>query len=396
MSRATQDNILYAKVRALEDAADLPGVRPLRIEPIGIPLYAVELSATVEEREAFDLLDRYIGLAIAEVGFTRVQDIAEFLGISEAMVDRVLRFLGGIGHLEGTADALVLSDRGLRAVRDGHRYTEKRERLRLYFDAVRCGPLRTSHYTAAVRILDKDAAYAQNYFRLIPRDCDFRLDAVDRLVQRPDRGEYDLPDELRNPSVEAVGEAYLPCYAIRALIGERLTTLVYSGVADLRDHHLEEIVNGWPRVAGVLEVGDCEPSRERFEDWMLDQDISPSERTVTWIDHRGFRLNLKKSRFSDHEDRARAKGIFQLSMLGSYVAPKNHVLQLWCEDAPTRTKAVMSRAISYMTLGRRSQPDAAAFLEQICRQLEPDREVTLDDVQKRAKEVGYAPLEFTD
>ncbi|MFD0469877.1 hypothetical protein ACFQ0B_17275 [Nonomuraea thailandensis] len=77
------------------------------------------------------------------------------------MVDRVLRFLGGIGHLHGSADALSLTERGLRSVRDDRRYTEKQERLRLYFDGVRGGPLRTAHYAHGVRILDRDAAYAQ-------------------------------------------------------------------------------------------------------------------------------------------------------------------------------------------------------------------------------------------
>lgn len=384
--------ILYAQARALEHAADLPRVRPLRVHALAFPLHAVELSATVEERGPFDLLDRYVGLTIAEGGFTRLQDIATFLGVSEHMVNRVLRFLGGIGHLEGAADALSLTERGLRAVHNDRRYTEKQERLRLFFDGVHCEPLRTEHYAHGVRILDANAAREQRTFRLLPETCGFRPGAVQALAQRPDRGEYDLPDELLNLEVLEVGRAFLPCYVVRAHDGRQLTTLVYSGTAELRDRHLEDILNAWPTSTRVLEGADSEQPREHFAGWMREREINPD--ALTWVDHQSFRLNLPPSRYSDRE--GRGKGVFSLSMLGSFVAPRSHVLQLWCIDAPTRTKAVLSRALGYATAAPRTAAEVTAFLERVNRQLEPNRQITINDLRQHARKVGYGTLDFKE
>ncbi|MCK2213758.1 hypothetical protein MF672_008150 [Actinomadura sp. ATCC 31491] len=390
MNGASAEAILYAQARALEHAAALPGMRPLRIHALAFPLHAAELSATIEERGPFDLLDRYVGLAIAEGGFTRLVDIAAFLGVTEHMVDRVLRFLGGIGHLEGTAEALSLTERGLRAVRDDRRYTEKQERLRLYFDGVRCEPLRTAHYARGVRVLDREAAYAQRTFRLLPETCGFRPGAVEELARRPDRSAYDLPDELLGLAVLEVGRAFLPCYAIRAHDGRRLRTLVYSGVAELRDRHLEEIIESWPTAANVMESADSEQPRDHFAEWMRERDIRP--RALSWIDHHSVRLVLPPSRYSG----ARDKGAFSLAMLGSYVAPRGHVLQLWCDDAATRARAVLDRALAYATATRRTVAEVAEFLDRVCRQLEPGTAVTVDDLRRHARQAGYGALDLAE
>ncbi|MFB4278952.1 hypothetical protein ACBJ59_26925 [Nonomuraea sp. MTCD27] len=394
MSSTSTDTILYAPARALEHAADLRGIRPVRIHALALPLHAAELSATIEERGPFDLLDRYVGLAIAEGGFTRLQDIAAFLGVSEHMVDRVLRFLGGIGHLQGSADALSLTERGLRSVRDDRRYTEKQERLRLYFDGVRGGPLRTAHYAHGVRILDQDAAYAQRAFHLLPEACAFRPGAVAELARRPDRGEYDLPDELLNLEVLEVSRAFLPYYAVRAHDGQRLRTLVYSGVAELRDHHLEEILNSWPKATHAMESTDSEQPRDHFAEWMRERNIPPQ--ALTWVDHYSFRLVLPPSRYSERTVGAREKGTFSLMMLGSYVAPRSHVLQLWCDDAPTRTKTVLTRALAYVTATRRTISELTMVLERVCRQLEPDTDITVDDLHAHARRVGYGALDLKE
>ena len=54
-----------------------------------------------------------------------------------------------------------------------------------------------------------------------PQARGFRPGAVGELARRPDRGEYDLPDELLKLEVLEVGRAFLPCYAIRAHDGQR-------------------------------------------------------------------------------------------------------------------------------------------------------------------------------
>lgn len=394
MTKDTADTLLYAQTRALEHAAELPGMRPLRIHALAFPLHAAELSATVEERGPFDLLDRYVGLAIADARLTTVPQIAEFLGITEHMVDRVLRFLGGIGHVRGTGETLALTERGLRSVRDDRRYVEKEERLNLYFDGVHCEPLRTAHYANSVRILDREAAYAQREFRLLPYGGGFRHATVHELTRRSDRADFDLPDELRDLEVLAVDQAFLPCYAIRARTGDGHTTLVYTGVAEHRDHHLEKIFNAWPVPDRILRSTDSDDPREHFADWLRDREIAP--RSITWLDNQSPRLSLPPSRYTDRDTTTRRRGSFSLSMCGSYVAPRSHVLQLWCDNAETRRKAALGRALAYAFATRRSTTEVTTFLDHVSQQLELTPALALSALKKHARQIGYGTLDLTD
>jgi hypothetical protein len=382
------DGPLYAQTRALEHAASLPGVRPLRVHSLAFPLHAAELDATIEEHGPFDLLDRYVGLAIADARFTTAPEIAAFLGVSERMVDRVLRFLHGIGHVQANGGTLTLTPRGFRSVRDDRRYIEKREKLRIYFDGVRCGPLRTAHYAPGVRVLDREAAHAQRTFRLLQHGGPFQPGAVDDLARRPDRGDYDLPDELLNLEVSSVDQAFLPCYVIRARKGGARTTMVYSGVADRRDLHIEKIFNDWPKSTHVMEASDAEKPRDHFADWLRQRNIAPD--AIVWQDHDSPRLNLPPSRYTDKE--RRPKNTFSLSMLGAYVAPRSHVLQLWCDDSVTREKAALSRALAYVSTTRRSRDQLTEFLERVSGQLELPSPLTEETLQRHARKVGYGPI----
>lgn len=393
MTKESAAPLRYTRTRALEHAAELPGIRPLRIHPLAFPLHVAELSATVEERGPFDLLDRYVGLAIADARLTTVSQIAEFLGITEHMVDRVLRFLDGIGHLHTTGGTLALTERGLRSVRDDRRYVEKEERLHLYFDGVHCEPLRTGHYADSVHVLDRDAAHAQREFRLLPYGDGFRHAAVNELTQRSDRADYGLPDELRDLQVLAVDQAFLPCYAIRARSDDGYTTLVYSGVADYRDHHLERIFNAWPVPDRILRSTDSDDPRDHFGDWLRDRRIDP--RSITWLDNQSPRLSLPPSRYTDREATLRRRGEFALSMCGSYVAPRSHVLQMWCDDTETRRKAGLGRALAYASATRRSTAEVTMFLDRVSHQLELTPAITLSALKGHARQTGYGTLDLT-
>lgn len=178
---------IYPVDRALDAIADQPGIRPLRVHRVAIPLHVAEVTATVTAREPFDLLDRYVGLAIADGGFRSLAEMAEYLGITPDIVHRVLRFLGEIGHVTGVDGALELTPLGMRAVRDETRYTPKEDRLKLYFDGVRCSPLPERFYGRGVRVLDRESAHAQHGFTLFDPATGFTNDAVTALAARPDR-----------------------------------------------------------------------------------------------------------------------------------------------------------------------------------------------------------------
>jgi len=186
-----------------------------------------------------------------------------------------------------------------------------------------------------------------------------------------------------------VDQAFLPCYAIRARTDDGHTTLAYSGVADHRDHHLEKIFNTWPVLDSILRSTDSDEPRDHFGNWMRGREIDP--KSITWLDNQSPRLSLPPSRYTDRD-----KGSFSLSMCGSYVAPHSHVLQLWCNDAATRKKAVLSRALAYATATRRSTTEVTAFLDRVSRQLELNPTITLNALKNHVRQAGYGTLDLTE
>ncbi|MFD0689829.1 hypothetical protein [Actinomadura fibrosa] len=386
---------LYHSARALEDAASLPGVRPVRLHRIGVPLFAVEIGALVEDRQPYDLLDRFVGRAIAEAGLRTVPDIAGFLGLDEAMVDRVLRFLGGVGHVVVQPDGtLALTRLGLRSVHDDTRYVPKRDRQRLYFDGIVGEPLPAAYYERKVVVWDAAEAREQKWHRLMEHACAFRHDSLQRLAARPDRRDFNLPDELSEVTFESLSNAYLPCYVIRTVTPAGPSLLMYSAVPETRDEHLAALSRAWPALTGTLDAGDSGDVRAEFGGWLADRDIDPSH--LQWTDSGTLRLTLPPARFADaradNGRRANGKGAFTLTQLGSYTAARSHVLQLWCDDPRLRREAVLERATNRVIASRKlSAAEAEAFLTRLCAQLETSP-LTLDDLRRYAHRTGQSPL----
>ncbi|SPT57077.1 hypothetical protein [Actinomadura madurae] len=384
---------LYDAARAVEDAASLPGTRPVRLHRLALPLFAVEIDALIEERQPYDLLDRFVGRAIAEAGLRTVPEIATFLGLDEAMVDRVLRFLGGVGHIAGLPDGtFALTDLGARSVRDDTRYVPKRDRQRLYFDGVLGEPLPAAYYGRKVVIWDTAEAAEQRWHHRMSHACPFRNDALQRLAERPDRRDFNIPDELREVTFRALDNAYLPCYVIRTLTPRGPSLLVYSAVSDTRDEHLERLCLGWPALIGTLDAGESGDVRAEFGGWLAERDIDPAQ--LQWTDAGTLRLTLPAARFNPRTATAGRKGTFALIRLGSYVTFHSHVLQLWCDDPRLRRKAVLERTLNRVTASRKlGAAEAEDFLARLSAQLETSP-VTVDDLRRYAHHSGETPLSF--
>jgi hypothetical protein len=384
---------LYDAARAVEDAAALSGTRPVRLHRIALPLFAVEIDALIEERQPYDLLDRFVGRAIAEAGLRTVPEIAAFLGLDEAMVDRVLRFLGGAGHIAGLPDGtFALTDLGARSVRDDTRYVPKRDRQKLYFDGVLGEPLPAAYYGRKVVVWDTAQATEQKWHRLMSHACAFRNDALQRLAERPDRRDFNVPDELREVAFRALDNAYLPCYVIRTLTPRGPSLLAYSAVSDTRDEHLERLCLGWPALTGTLGSGDSGDVRAEFGGWLAERDIDPAR--LQWTDAGTLRVTLPAARFDVRTAAGARKGTFPLVRVGSYMTFRSHVLQLWCEDPRLRRKAILERTLNRVTASRKLGADEAEeFLGRLSVQLETPS-VTVDDLRRYAHHSGETPLPF--
>jgi hypothetical protein len=384
-----QEHQIYPVDRALDAIADQPGIRPLQVHRVAIPLHVAEVTATVMARDPFDLLDRYVGLAIAECGFRSMPEISEYLGVTPDIVHRVLRFLGEIGHVTGVGGALELTPLGLDAVRDETRYTPKEARLKLYFDGVRCSPLPERFYGRGVRVLDGESADAQREFTLFRPATGFTDDAVRALAARPDRAAYNLPDEYENLRSTCHELAYLPCYVIPAVTDDGYRLLPFTAAdATASDPYLEDVFRSWAALneAMITERNSEGARHDDVDRWLADRGLS-------WDDLRpagksGLRLVLPAEHFPASDVPVKAKGTFSRHRVGSYLTPHGLVFQLWCTDMEIRRTAALERALHYDGEGRRGDEDLTAFLARVSARLELDAALTIAEVTAYSRRTG--------
>jgi hypothetical protein len=129
----------------------LPGVRPVRFVPLLLPMWAVDVVATVREAQSYDVFDRYLTRALAEAGLSGVGELAAFFGVEPVLVERTARFLESLGHLRRSPAGLILTDLGRRSIADGRRYRlSAGRRLTLRFDGGAGEPVPYAHATHAV------------------------------------------------------------------------------------------------------------------------------------------------------------------------------------------------------------------------------------------------------
>jgi len=394
MTAPTRYHIPYPVERALENVVDRLGIRPVRVHPVAFPLYVAELSATVITREPFDLLDRYVGLAIAECGFGSTAEISAYLGVTEHIVGRVLQFLSKIGHVTASDGALALTALGLRAVRDDTRYIPKEDRLKLYFDGVRCAPLPSGYYSRSVKVMSPDEALAQRRFTLLGHTAEFAASAVEALARRRDRADYNLPDEHENLALRAVDRAFLPCYLIRTRTSAGYGSLLYTAAdSSASDAYLEGITQDWPPLAEAIQAEDrakAERWRAELSAWLDERALSMTQ--LTWTGHDVPRLTLPASHFPLGDAPAKDRAEFPVRMVGSYITPETFVVQLWCRDEHTRREAGLQRALEYVDAARRDTEDITRFLAQLSTRLELQTPLAVSDLHAFARRTGRGTL----
>lgn len=281
----TRDRLIsYPEERALEDAAYTHGVTPVRIFAILLPVFHVEIKATITEAHPYELIDRYLELGIAEAGLRTAGELAEFLGLDATLVDRALRFLTATGHLDWRGDQVMLTGLGLASVRDKVRYERTREdRRKLYFDAFRCRPLTRPYYEkSSVRFLTRDEALAgKNYdgplFHLVMGEVGFRPEALTELANAPDRDRFNLPERIDSPQCIGTAEVYLPVYIVRARQARGGTRhLVYSQVGGGNDPDLTNLCERTPELVALLDTEErATPSQPevRAREWLRNRNL---------------------------------------------------------------------------------------------------------------------------
>ena len=225
----------------------LPDVRPLRILPLLLPMWAAEVVATVRESQPYDVLDRYLTRAV-DSGVFEIDELATFLGVEPAIVSRAMRFLAGIGHLARDGEGrLTLTGLGRRSLADGRRYQLfQGRRLLLRFDAFTAAPVPYSCSVGSVWLRAPELTLSDGTtFRPVDTVTGLPGDAVTTLLAREDLADFTgpvLPVEAEQYGTRAL---WLPVYLVEC----EDEPLVFGRAVDGPDPYLARLMVSRP-IAG--------------------------------------------------------------------------------------------------------------------------------------------------
>lgn len=355
---------IYPARRAVEHAVTVPGVRPVRLFPVLWPLWQVEITANVYDEQAYEIIDRFLVRALVEGGVDRREELIGFFGLQPSLVDRCLAFLTVIGHLTVDHGRVRLTELGLHSARAGVRYTPKESRQKLLIERFTGRPLPRRHYQGSLSVLPSPEVPAEmladrtRFFPLFVATA-FQPQMVDALAARPDRTDYNLPSRLREIRDVAAQDAYLPAYLIET---DDRSLLAYTAVGAERDGFLEGVCRDVPAIHARIEAESREDPRDLWTRWLADSTLGPG--LPRQLPNGVWRVALKPAAFAGPPK-------LPLSRVGSFQLRERHFLQLWCDDAELRRRAVQERALGMARLREvRTQEDLVARIDGLATQLE--------------------------
>jgi hypothetical protein len=219
MTMAARGRRVYPARRAVEHATSLTGVHPLRLFPVLWPLWQVETTASFYDERAYEVVDRFLVRAVSEAGLCRVDELAAFYGIPAALVQRCLRFLTTIGHVDQDGETVSLTALGQRSAQAGIRYEPKESRQEILIEQFTGQPLPRRYYEGSVPVftsteVPEDRLADRSRFMPLFAAAVFRPELVERLAERSDRAELNVPQHLRDLRVVGERPAFMPVYLI--------------------------------------------------------------------------------------------------------------------------------------------------------------------------------------
>lgn len=359
----------FPEQRVLEDAAYVRDTEPTRIFALLLPVWSVTIEADITEAEDYELIDRFLARGIAEGDLATTAELADFYALEPELVDRALRALAAIGHVTNSAGRWVLTELGLRSVRDRKRYILTRgDRRKLYFTAFGSRPLTRPYYDSrkvtlvpAADLPAIRAADGPRFHALLPT-CGLDGNALATLAADPQRDRYNMPERVdglrRLGSDELV---YLPVYVVRGRMPEgRLRYLAYSQASSDADLELSELVERSPEIVAVLEAEMAgirhDDERERVRGWLRKQGLGEVPLDQVSADD-PLRVRLPANRFGGNG--------LPLNRVGSFVVQANSLFRLWCDDVAVRRLALLGRVDAI--LSRSSTVDRAFLVERVAR-----------------------------
>jgi hypothetical protein len=371
--------IIYPATRAVENASALPGVRPVRLFPVLWPLWQIETSAEIYDRQDFEIVDHFVVRAIEEGQIRDSAELSRFLNVPAGLVERCLAFLRLIGHV--TADgSLQLTELGRRSIQDGVRYVATKSRQTILIERQTGWPLPRAYYDANVPVLDtpeiEDGQLVdRTRFLRVFTTVAFQPEVLRWLEDHPDRAQYNLPGQLRNLSNEGVREGYLPSYLIETADHK---ILAYTNVSEQRDTFLESLCNR-TSINNLIQAKGFGDPEQIWRKWLAKSTVFGGGRL-----HRsaqGWRIVLDASAFGDPPK-------LPYHRLGAYQFYDSHFIQVRCDDPAARRRVLVTRSLSIATLpGISTEQELQDRIRDLASSLEV-AEISVADLRAHAASTG--------
>ncbi|MEV8313815.1 hypothetical protein AB0Q95_06545 [Streptomyces sp. NPDC059900] len=385
----------FPEERVLENAAFGQGLVPTRLYALLLPVWQVEIRADITEGEAFFLIDRFLERGLRHGSLHTVDELASFFALDHALVAQAVRFLIAIGHLrEESGGRLSLTPLGQRSVDDDIRYVvTHQDRRKLYFEALSCTPLPRTHYDDEVVTLLSDgeldrALRRDHHPRFTPMyvTSGFDRSALDRLKDRKDRAQFNLPVAL--DAVECLSETlvFLPVYLVR----DRKRLLVYgqAEAGTAHDPELSEICSRTPELINALdnEEMDAEADERLLRSarkWLREQGLDAvapeQDNDGTWS------VSLPVTAFGEKR--------IPISRIGSYRMAGSLFFRVWCPEETPRKLALLHRLDQRMGSRRQvTRHEAEELIARLARQLHLEVP-ELTRLRRGAEKTGLSGLE---
>lgn len=384
--------LLYSPHRALDAVLDL-GALPRRLLRVFYPLWRVRVTGQQRVAHEFEDVEWFIIRGIHEGNLTTVADLAQFFGLTERIVQRTLDFLREIGHLQQEAQQFRLTARGRESVQAQMRYEEHHLSTWLYFDGLDSQPLTRAHYAIPVYA---DIVPHTAFRALYPFERLWDTISLERLMQRPDRRQFNLPDELTHIE-PPVGQApvYLPIYIIERYPDTALDLppfLVFSRVRGLRDALLESVINVDVLTHDALQsprTGDLARAvRNYLTRRGLEEDTWYVQQNTPWgaqvmVD--GDTLRRLSRRAGDNTE----KRPITIRDVGRYLLVYDWCVWLTCDDVALRQESAVVRLLEWVQFAP-SAPRAAEVTQRVQQMVTRLRiaSISLDDLLETAARLG--------
>jgi hypothetical protein len=336
------NKIIYPATRALMHASTLPDVVPLRLFPVLLPLWQVDVSAEVFDHQPFEVIDQFVERAVQEGGVRDRDELIAFLSLPPALVDRCLAFLRDIGHLAGPGPLLELTDLGRASLRDSIRYVPSTHRQTILVERQTGWPLPRAHYDAGVMVLDSpEIAPGQvsdrtTFLRVFTHTA-FEPKVLSWLASNPDPTAFNLPAQLRNLRHGQVREGFLPCYLLETADRQ---VLAYSAVGEQRDGFVERVCSA-TSLPQLIRASERREPEQVWREWQAQTPAYASGK-LREMPTGGWRVVLEADAFGDAPK-------VPLIRLGAHQFHEHHFLQVWCDDLGTRQAALRRRLLSIAT-----------------------------------------------